>query len=1097
MRWGRRRAESRPSATDRTPQAETSRPGLLVEEYDRLLLLRRSSDELLGPADIADLTRVLEADGDDTVTVVASADGNSAAALWARLGALIDTLCGEGVRTIRLAMPGAGDDLPGRPAVARRIADAWDVDVIAPDGTVLGVPGGGLFVHDVPPADGTGGGRERGWWRFTPGAPPVPLGPRQPAPNWQPAPGSLPSRTRNGCVVEQIPAGLLIRPEAARAPRPGDLCYAVPVDRHGILVVVGVPDGEDVVSDDVADVVTALPAATRTVLRFAPGGRRDVLRVGQDAAELADSEVVVYSGLPLLAEAFSRDHGTARSMTVGADGAPRWQPFVDSVICAPGAASPRLLRWSPPLPGPGNAQRGVVRLSDRWQVTATRAGLWISATDAEPPALAARPVDPQGPDIEVGRPGDALDRSLWPVLDRLLDGLPPGLSARARVHVHGTAVDGGRELRRLAAQYEVRSLRFASFGRAAPAAPHPAAPRNGSAGHPAPSHGTPRRETAGVGPGAAPHTAVPRVAGPPDGTGMPAGSPAGTPVPTGPTSTGPGASAAAASGVPAADPRAAFGTVSGGTPAPQGPRVPAPVVPPTPPRPVATSTGTGSASTGGPAVGGPPTTRVPAPPVRPATGQASTTGAASTASAPPGSGSAAAGRGASAPRPARASGTEPHRPPDRPAPAAPSPSPTAPVREPGQDGAGPRPALGPDSPARVPTEPARVPTEPARVPTEPVPEPPSAPASEPPSTPAPEAPSTPPAEPRQPRQPGDEATTGTTTTEPEPEPSGNDGGRDAGHDEQPLPGPPSRPTLTSTVPSPAAERRPRTDEPPTAPARPAETPLGPPPTAPARPLPPVPFVPGHQSTPAERAAFRALADSVWDRHAAIVTRTFTRLPALRGHEQEAARADLIALLLYLRTSDDPLGHGELDRRLRAGDPELLPYAACVTSALRRLPSFRGPVLRGAGPDGSEGRRIPGPGAVLRGPAPLSALPPGDGRGPSPASARYAIWSVTGRRVRQLSDATGPAARHDEVVFAPGTAFRVLDVRTGSPSPLVFLRELPAGPAPVPLSHARLDDQDHAVLARLDETLTRQGAGAGAATFDWPDRCAGPVGSPDH
>jgi hypothetical protein len=258
----------------------------------------------------------------------------------------------------------------------------------------------------------------------------------------------------------------------------------------------------------------------------------------------------------------------------------------------------------------------------------------------------------------------------------------------------------------------------------------------------------------------------------------------------------------------------------------------------------------------------------------------------------------------------------------------------------------------------------------------------------------------------------------------------------------------------------------------------------------------VPFPPGHQSTPAERAAFRSLADAVWDRQAAVVTRTFTRMPALRGHEQEAARADLIALLLYLRTGvpDDGLGHEELDRCLRAGDPRLLPYGACVTSALRRLPSFRGPVLRGAGPDGATQERPPVPGTVLRDAAPVSALP-GDGRGPAPANARYAIWSVTGRRVRQLSDATGSAARHDEVVFAPGTAFRVLDVRTGGSSPLVLLRELPATHRASDAGPAQLDDQDQAVLARLGEALDRQDPAP--VSFDWPARCAGPVGSPDH
>jgi hypothetical protein len=258
----------------------------------------------------------------------------------------------------------------------------------------------------------------------------------------------------------------------------------------------------------------------------------------------------------------------------------------------------------------------------------------------------------------------------------------------------------------------------------------------------------------------------------------------------------------------------------------------------------------------------------------------------------------------------------------------------------------------------------------------------------------------------------------------------------------------------------------------------------------------VPFPPGHQSTHAEQAAFRSLAEAVWDRQAAVVTRMFTRMPALRGHEQEAARADLIALLLYLRSGvpEGGLGHEELDRCLRADDPRLRPYGACVTSALRRLPSFRGPVLRGAGPDGGTQERTPVPGTVLRDAAPVSALP-GDGRGPSPADARYAIWSVTGRRVRQLSDATGPAALLDEVVFAPGTAFRVLDVRTGGSSPLVLLRELPAAQLASHVGPARLDDQDRAALARLGEALDRHDPAA--VSFDWPSRCTGPVGSPDH
>ncbi|MFJ3491978.1 hypothetical protein ACIPPJ_00010 [Streptomyces sp. NPDC086091] len=1038
MRWRRRRAEALPSGTDRnrtgTPPSGTDRTGrdasaqsgFLVEEYDRLMLLRRFSDELLVPADIADLTRTLESDADGTMTVVAGADEASAPALWPRLAALLDTLRGDGVDTVRLAMSGAGDERPGMPSVARRIADAWGFDVIAPDGTVLGVPGGGLFVHDPSPGPGPAD-REGGWWLFSPGAPAVPLGPRQPAPDWQPAPGSLPSRTSGGCVVQHIPAGVLVRPERARAPRPGDLCFAVPVDRRGLLVVVGVPDGEDVVTDDVAEVVTALTDTARTALRLAPGGRRDVLRVGQGVAELTDADVVVYSGLPLLTDS-GRHRGTVRSTAVGTDGTPSWQPFVDSVICAPGASSPRLLRWTPPLTGPGDPRRGLVRLSDRWQVTATRAGLWISGTDTEPGALAARPVDARGPEIEVGRPGEVLDRSLSPVLERLLAGLPPGMSSRARVQVHGTAADGGQELRRLAAQYQVRSLRFATFTRTASAGARPAAAQaaNEPAGHPSTSPGERNR---------------PAVSGGPD--------PA-TPTPAAPTP----AAHAPAAGVP-----------------PQTAAAPPPS--PTPPRSVPTVTATPAAPTGA-TVGASATTSGPRTPHRPDRSQPLRTSGAPTASAAPAAtvlpepkaAAAAAGTAAGhAARTAASAGATTGGPQTRPqARTAASPQATEPDRE-GDKGNGAPPPPAPEL------------------------EPGPGPASEP--------------------APASEPTPDSTRSTPE-----------HGSSQEPsLPGPPVRPRLTSSAPAeepsrpaapretsasvPAAPTGTPTPVPVTPNATPAPAPVPPTPrpvpettsvprpVRPAQPLPAVPFQPGHQSTAAERAAFRVLADALWDRQAAVVTRAFTRMPALRGPEQEAARADLVALLLYLRTTDGPLGHAELDRCLRTGDPRLLPYAACVASALRRMPSFRGPALRGTGGGGGA---TPVPGAVLRDPAPVSALP-SDGSGARPASTRYAVWSVTGRRVRHLFGATGPQAQADEVVFAPGTLFKVLDVRGEGPTPLVLLRELPAAAGAAPLDHTPLDDQDRTVLARLDDVLAQRPSGAG--TFGWPGRCAGPLGSLDH
>ncbi|MFF3429600.1 hypothetical protein [Streptomyces sp. NPDC002602] len=1043
MLWNRRRDE--PTSQDPlSEEVAVGGGGFLVEEYDRVLLLRRPSDELLGPEEIADLVRCAESDDPGTVTVVAGADEESAPALWPRLGDLLDWVRDEGATAVRLVMSGSGDGRPGEyPAVAQRIADAWEFEVVAPDGTVLCVPGGGLFVHG-PPAGEAGG--ERGWWSFRPGVAPVALGPRQPVPAWQPA--RLPSRTRGGRVVEEIPAGVLIRSGDGPAPRPGDLCYAVPMDGRGPLLVLGVPDGEDIDTEDVSDVVASLPDTARAALRVAPGGRRDVLRAGQAAADLVGAGVVVYSGLPLIVDSGKGSDESVRSMVVGRDGAPRWQPFVDSVLCAPGASEPSLLRWSPPLPDREPAEHGVVHLSDRWQVSVSRAGLLVGARGDGPQPLASRPVDADGPAIEVGRPGEELDTSLWPALSELLDGLEPDLRTRARLHVHGKALDGGRELRRLAALHGVRSVRFATFGRPAEGAPRPG--------------GALRAET---GPGSSPAVSgpvVPTTAGPP--VAAPPGTTAGTAV------------SAPRVRRPARETRGADGESAHQSPVPSSAAAPVPVPSSAPvPVPVPGWAPVPSSAPSPSSVTDPGSRPAPVPAPRPAPLPATGSGPLPIIGA---------GRGAEG---------EPAGPPTVPQPVATATvTTTATLPDPGAGSSGngsraPESAPGPGAaPAAAasggPAVAGAAPAAPAgsvaasasgRVRS-----------SEPPARAAPRT-ATSPAPPVAPSASSYTAPSGTRPApDPDPVPAAPPV---AGPESAPSGTPAGAPGPQPPLPELAVEAASLAS------ARPSEPPRGL--------LPPVPVLPEHHSTEAERAAFRTLADTAWERHAAAVARTLTRLPALRGAEQVAARADLVALLLYLGPPDGPFGHRELDRALRDGGGRLLPYAACVASALRRLPSFRGAALRGAppgtglgtGPGAGAGAdvELPRPGTVLREPAAVSALPCG-GTGQDTGRARFAIWSVTGRRVRQLFGAAGSSAAHDEIVFAPGTAFRVLDVRTDGPDPLVLLRQLatPAA-APPPARYAEPDAEDRAVLARLDEALRGRTAARGG--FVWPERCAGPLG----
>lgn len=1113
-RWGgpfaRRRGGRSPAPVERAatnlPEAAPER--LLLEDYDGLLLLRTPSDDTLTATDVADLARSMRTD-DGTVTVIAGAEGAQSAAFWPRLSELLDSLRDSGTESVQLVMAGAGRDIKDRPATARRIADGWGFEVRAPDGPPLVVPGGSLFVPVTSTANG--GPAAGGWWRFAPGAKPQPLGPRSPEPSWQSALRGVPSGTSGGCVVEQIPAGLLVRPAGAAPAEPGDLYHAVPVDARRPAVVIGVPYGEDVSAEEVAEVLTALPEGARSGVRLAPGGRRDVLSLAQSVSDRLDADVEVMTGLPLVAAGGPLGTYSIRSVLAAPDGTPTWMPFVDAVVCRPPdengrARPPRVLRWTPPLPGPARPEEGVVGLTDRWQVTVTRAGLWVGLRGGPPLSPTARQVDPGGPVIELGMPGELMDASLWPALSGLLTALTPALRERATLHVHGVSQDGGHALRRLAAQHGLRTLRYAApapaparAGATAPARPAPApvsrpgavpGPRTQSSrpelppqpsrpGQPARTTGSaPVRPAAGTGRAAraeragelreamATGAAATAGAGAGAGAGAP-GRPSGpgtavrpaaqqaTGKPGTPRRTGAGPAAEELDGSDDSVPTGSLGrarrraeAASGTTPGPAAPVAEQGE----PAEPVTTERGRsegpdGSVSGSGSGGSGSDEPREAAadPDEAGDAGNAADTADGSDDQAEP----------AAEENPAAVDGSEPRAERSPPEESVSEPSQSEPSRsEPSRSEPSPGVTEAPGRPDEV------LPAKPVRVES---------------GAPADPAPATDPA------SLGETAARDVTVEEPtEPtEPTEPDGTGTAADEAVQTSNTPATPDTPAT---PGASATPGPSATPGAPEGPD------PAEVPDIPLPPIPLDPGHRSTEAERTAFRVLADRGWDRHGAAVARSLARLPALRGREQEAARADLIALRMYLLTPEGPLSHGAVARALREYEPDMLPYAACVASALNRLPSYRGPVLRGTGTDPAAGGApaLPRPGTLLRDAALLSTTPlDPTGTAMTPGGS-YVIWSVAGRRVRQLADRSrGP----EEVVFAPGTLFRVLDVRRDGPSVQIFLREL-TGPA---TAAAPDPDADRAVLGRLDEAV-RGRPTAAEGTGHWPERCIGAVGA---
>ncbi|MFI8190143.1 hypothetical protein ACIF8T_15275 [Streptomyces sp. NPDC085946] len=1074
-----------------------------VEDVDGVLLVRSVEDDSFPLDVVAEVAGAVGREEGVVTVIVGSAAGGGApdADHWARLGALLDSLRARGTDRIRLVMSGAGDDRPDRPSVARRIADAWELEVTAPDGAVLITPGGALFVHgDSRPGCA--------WWRFTPGAEPRKAGRRAPAPVWEEALERVPTRTAGGCVVERVPAGVVIRPAGAPGPAPDDLCFSVPVDFERLTVLVGAPQAEDVAADEVAAVLAGLPEAERARARLAPGGRRDLLRLGQSVADLLGTEVEVLTGLPLL-----DDHappGTPpRPTLVGLDGRPSWRPFVPSVVCGPVDSEGRA-----PVPRPtelhlpdwllGGSERGTVRLTDGWQATVTRAGLALWAPDGPRPGPLGPAVDPEVCAIELGMPGQPLDDTLLPALSRLVRGLGTDVRSRTTLLVRGRLLAGDGALRRLAAEHGIPGIRYVTAARPVRSdtavgpgrVPPPGRGTHGSgpaAAPPAAGSGT-----GAAGPSAArPGQVLPTVSRGPGTTPAPPAAGAGR----GPVSAVPPGVSGRGSGRAVAGPRAGEAGEAGEAAALGTAAVP----------PVA-GAGRGSVSAVPPGVSGRGSGRAVA---GPRAGEAGEAAALGTAPALP-----AAGPGAGAAGPDGAAATGPQAAePEIPVPP-PAASPDA-LRGGGAAGgngpsdtgsvASPDVRVGAEAPGRPVAGAVGAPPEALRE-GGPVPSPDSPPAGDPDAAGAGGAEGAPPEAAAEEAEPGAAAPAASSKTRPEERPTAVPRTGAGTGSERRASGPGAAPDggagqgAAGRRTASSAGARPGADGVVGGAGRAAGERGGPGPDggraggtgagtgprsrsgeAPAPNRVALPFVPGHVSGAAERAAFRDAAGGAWEGHAAAVSRVLTRMPALRGHELEAARTDLVAAHAYLTTEEGPLHHRALIRDLRTGEGRLLPYAGCLASALRRLPSYRGVALRGGDADGPE----PAVGTLLHDPAPVSALA-GSSALPAGAPVRYAIWSVTGRKARHLLDRPGGSEAYEEIVFVPGTGFRVLGVRTAPAGPsVVLLRELPGNATAYMDGSEELSGLDLKALTHLEEALAK-GFRAGDGPL-WPDRCSGPVG----
>jgi hypothetical protein len=182
--------------------------------------------------------------------------------------------------------------------------------------------------------------------------------------------------------------------------------------------------------------------------------------------------------------------------------------------------------------------------------------------------------------------------------------------------------------------------------------------------------------------------------------------------------------------------------------------------------------------------------------------------------------------------------------------------------------------------------------------------------------------------------------------------------------------------------------------------------------------------------------------------ASSVARVLSQNPRLRGGGEQEVVVDLVAVRLYLTE------YGQrIDDSVRTGQPgSHVPFARCVSAGLRRLPSHRGAARLRATLTDAEwswyGRQ-----QLVTEWAFCSALT--DGTVKLPGNVDFLIWSATARRTSALAPELP-----GQVLFLPGTLFKVLEVRDG-PRREVLLREMPtretAPGEPLGVERAPLDE----------------------------------------
>lgn len=346
---------------------------------------------------------------------------------------------------IWIAVSGLSTPGPDGTPVAQQLADELGADLVVPDGPLVRASGGTLF-----------SGPQGSWDLFSRGTRTRHFAHRYPTPAWETA---LPkgAGSVSGITLEQIPAGLLARPESAESARWG--ATVSPSAHHPRILVEQGDSPRPIPPAALSSLVTQLHPAARGTVELVPATPR-ALPAGQGPplAAALGQDVLLSTGF-VLRGAGGDEHTVVRDESSGES----WEPFPRALRCSADGTI-RVVAAAAPPPGWTLAGPLAYQPAEQASTVIARvvpAGLALSpGVPTAPTAADQLRFEPHQMSVVIGDPSVPVPAGVPQALRLLLRALEPQRRTRCRLIVLGTIDVGMRDELVTAAGDLAERLRF-------------------------------------------------------------------------------------------------------------------------------------------------------------------------------------------------------------------------------------------------------------------------------------------------------------------------------------------------------------------------------------------------------------------------------------------------------------------------------------------------------------------------------------------------------------------------------------------------------------------------------------------------------------